>query len=72
MMHDTPRYGEPYHPTGCRCADCTPPSPADRAADLAPVDKVAMVATAGFAVGLVLAWLFDLAVGGPGIGVMFQ
>lgn len=71
MIHDHPRNGTPWHSESCRgCEICRPSAPCDR--ELAPLDKIARIAIAGFAAGLVLAWLYDLVRGGPGIGVMFQ
>lgn len=72
MMHDQFRGVEDWHPMGCRCAICGEPGPADRRGRLSPANMVAIVAIAGFTVGLVLCWALDAAIGGPGIGVMFQ
>ena len=44
----------------------------DDTARLTAADKIAIVAIAGMAIGLLLAWAYDRVSGGPGIGVMFH
>lgn len=56
------------HDQFCRCARCRPPAPSDRGLT---ANERALAMLAGVVVGLVLAWLLDRAIGGPGVAIMF-
>lgn len=72
-MMDAPRpRTPPVHPITCVCRACNPHQPRRSAqADLHALNRWARHTLIGLALGLAVAWIVDLLVGGPGILSIF-